>query len=113
MNSFYLGIIAEYFIILIYKISLYKLIAHRMRNYCGEIDIIMKRGNLLVFIEVKARRRPIYDSIITNKQKLRIYKSINLFLAQNIQYKHCNVRIDLAIVMPYKIPIIIKNICLK
>jgi putative endonuclease len=49
------GLFGEYICILLYKLMFYSIIGHRVRNYAGEIDIICKRFNQIVFIEVKTR----------------------------------------------------------
>lgn len=107
----YFGLVAEYFIIALYRIKFYQILQHRMRNYAGEIDLIALRGKNIVFIEVKARST--YDNycdhILQHRQQQRITRAAQLFLAYNPKYQHYQSRFDLAIVMPYKLPIIIKN----
>lgn len=34
----------------------YKLLAHRFRCKLGELDLVMQKGNFLVFVEVKLRK---------------------------------------------------------
>lgn len=50
MNSFKLGIIAEYIVLLLYKVRFYSILQHRMKTYVGEIDLIVVRNKQLVFI---------------------------------------------------------------
>jgi len=109
MNSFKLGIIAEYAVLLLYKICFYKILHHRYKSYVGEIDLIVARGKNLVFVEVKARKFGLYDGVVSNNQIDRIKNTAEFFLSRNPEYNKHNVRFDFALVRPYKFPIIIKN----
>lgn len=71
------------------------------RNYhCrgGELDLIINKDKLLVFIEVKARSSQEYGSAVEmltpNKQK-RMMKAITHFLHHFPQYDHYDYRFDL------------------
>lgn len=79
-----------------------------MRNYAGEIDIIAVRGKSLVFIEVKARKE-VDKNIFSHKQQNRIKNAAKLFLSKNPIYANYDIRFDISIVQPYKIPNIIEN----
>jgi putative endonuclease len=109
MNKLNFGLIAEYFTIFIYKIKFYQILHHRMRNYFGEVDLIALRGRQLVFIEVKARSSYLDDRILSVKQQQRIKRSSELFLSRNLKYQNYQVRFDLVIIRPYKLPVIIEN----
>lgn len=61
----------------------------------GEIDLIVKRGNLLVFVEVKKRTnldKAAYA--IRPEQQQRIWKAAENFIAQTDQYQDCDIRFD-------------------
>jgi putative endonuclease len=104
------GHIGEYFAIIIYKLMFYKIIAWRMRNYCGEIDIICKRFNQLVFVEVKSRSGNFeVDNPCSPYQVKRIKKAAELFLSQNSKFFGCNIRFDLVIIRANRFPKIIRN----
>lgn len=104
------GYIAEFFTIIIYKLMLYKLVSWRMRNYCGEIDLIFKRFNQLVFVEVKARSGNFeIDNPCRPSQIQRIKNSAKLFISNNSKFFGCNIRFDLVIIKANRLPKIIKN----
>lgn len=63
----------------------------------------------IVFIEVKARSSDINDRFVSFNQQKRIKRAAEMFLSSNTKYNHYNIRFDLVIVSPYKLPIIIKN----
>ncbi len=75
MNSFKLGIFAEYIVLFLYKICFYQILHRRYKTYVGEIDLIAKRGKSLIFIEVKATKQDLQDRIITKDQINRIRSS--------------------------------------
>ncbi|WP_232505899.1 YraN family protein [Rickettsia sp. MEAM1 (Bemisia tabaci)] len=98
----YLGIIAEYICIVIYKIKFYQILHHRKRYYVGEIDIIALRNKEIVFIEVKARSSNIDDRFVSFNQQKRIKRAAEMFLSSSSKYNNYNIRFDLVIVSPYK-----------
>jgi putative endonuclease len=109
MNSFRLGIFAEYIVLFLYKICFYRILHRRYKTYVGEIDLVVVRGKTLVFIEVKARKMGMYENIVSDEQIRRIKRAAELFLSKNLQYNQYDVRFDFALVLPYRFPIIIKN----
>ncbi|MGI4776312.1 MAG: YraN family protein [Janthinobacterium lividum] len=109
MSNENLGLLAEYLVLIIYKLKFYRVIHHRMRNYAGEIDLIVQRGKQLVFIEVKARTSDFDTKFISFDQRQRIKNAAQIFLVSNNKYSNLDVRFDLVIVKPFRIPEIIKN----
>lgn len=109
MKKYRLGILAEYIVLILYKIRFYSILHLRMKTYVGEIDLIARRGEQLVFIEVKARKNGIHEGIVSQEQQMRIKRAAELFLSQNIQYKNYNIRFDLVVISPHHWPLIIKN----
>ena len=84
-----------------------------MRNYSGEIDLICSKKNHIIFVEVKARKfyDDKYDSwMISNKQKERILRAADLFVARNSNYYNYDRRFDVMIFSLNKFPTIIKNV---
>jgi len=61
----------------------------------GEIDLIMKKKNNLIFIEVKKRQNKITaGEAITIIAKKRIAKAAEVFIAKHPSYQSYNVRFD-------------------
>lgn len=61
----------------------------------GEIDLIVRRGKLLVFVEVKKRsdlERAAYA--IAPEQQRRIWRAAENFIKNNPQYSDYNLRFD-------------------
>lgn len=112
MKNSTFGLLAEYFVIFLYKLKLYKILGRRHKNYFGEIDIIASRGKRLVFIEVKARKKRDFsfaDPLVTNKQIERIKKAAEFFLSRNPIYYGYEISFHFVFLKPGYFPLIIKN----
>lgn len=74
----------------------------------GEIDFIAKRGNLLVFTEVKQRSS--LDNAayaISRNQQQRLIRGAENFIKNHPQYRGCNMRFDAVLI---KLPFSIRHI---
>lgn len=83
----------------------YRLLARRYRCPAGEIDLICRRGRVIVFIEVKARAR-IDDAAaaITPHQLGRIRRAGDYFLAAHPRLAGHDCRVDALLVAPGRLP---------
>ena len=74
----------------------YKLIAQNYHNYIGEIDLIMKDGETIVFVEVKTKTEQDYgnplEMIDTRKQK-KLLQCVKAYL-QKYNLLESELRID-------------------
>ena len=78
----------------------YKIIARNHRTRCGEIDIIAREGETLVFIEVKARTSNRYGSAkaaVTLRKQRQISK-VALGYLQMTDQSHVKARFDVVTV---------------
>jgi len=83
----------------------YRILARRFRTPAGEIDIVARHRNALVFVEVKARDR--YEDAaesVTPWQRSRIVAAAQCWLAARPQDGAGDVRFDVVIVTPGKLP---------
>ncbi|MGD9920382.1 MAG: YraN family protein [Pseudorhodoplanes sp.] len=83
----------------------FRIAARRFRCPAGEIDIVAKRGALLIFVEVKAR--PSLDDAawsVTDRQKRRIASAAAAWLAANPGDATCDMRFDAVLVAPRSLP---------
>lgn len=92
-----------------YMMNLYWPLQHRYKTKLGEIDLIFKRGNRIIFAEVKTRKYGMHENIVTAAQQKRIMNAAQIFIAQNKRYQNYDMRFDLAVISPYKMPQIIEN----
>ncbi len=83
----------------------YRIVARRFRTPVGEIDIVARRRNVLVFAEVKARVR-LDDAAesVTDRGKRRIVAAAEAWLAANPDDVNRNIRFDAILVAPGRIP---------
>ena len=83
----------------------YQVVARRYRTSVGEIDLVVRRGRLLAFVEVKAR--PDLDQALAAlgpRQRARTRRAAELFLLRNPAHADCILRFDLVAVQPWRLP---------
>jgi putative endonuclease len=83
----------------------YRILARRYRTPAGEIDIVAKRRNALVFVEVKTRAS--YEEAVeavTPQQQRRIVGAAEYWLQARPQDGEGDVRFDVIIITPGKLP---------
>jgi putative endonuclease len=94
-QSYNFGIWAERVAEIILILKGYKILQRRYKSHFGEIDLIAKRSNNLVFIEVKARKRRFnIEEVLSTKQVNRIKNSAQFFIVKNPQFSNFNFRFD-------------------
>jgi putative endonuclease len=83
----------------------YRIVARRFRTPVGEIDIVARRRNVLVFVEVKARVR-LDDAAeaVTDRSKRRIVAAAEAWLAAHPDDMTSAMRFDAVLVAPGRIP---------
>jgi putative endonuclease len=88
------------------KLKFYRILARRMRNHAGEIDLIARSPEGLVcFIEVKARveHGHAIDSV-GQRQRARIARAAELFVASRPELGAKGMRFDIVTVSPRAFP---------
>ena len=82
-----------------------RILARRFRTPVGEIDIVARRRGVLIFVEVKAREN-FADAAeaIGRRQQSRIIAAAELWLATHPQDTQCDMRFDVVLVVPGRIP---------
>jgi putative endonuclease len=83
----------------------YRIMARRFRSGVGEIDIIARRRNTIVFVEVKARAS-LDDAAyaVTPHQQARIIAAAEAWIAANPAHAQSEFRFDAMLVAPGKLP---------
>jgi putative endonuclease len=83
----------------------YRILAKRFRTPYGEIDIVARKRNLIVFIEVKARGR-LDDAAyaVTPRQQARIIDAAQAWLMTHPEHADFEMRFDAMLIAPRRLP---------
>jgi putative endonuclease len=83
----------------------YRTLAKRWKSPAGEIDLVVKRGKLIVFVEVKARGNldGAAESILP-RQKKRITAAAEAWLATHPEHMSHDLRFDAVLIAPKRLP---------
>ena len=99
------GMRAEYLALAFLTIKGYRFVAWRYKTKLGEIDLIVRRGKILVFVEVKARTNHAdAASAVHAKNQSRVVQAAQLFMVNHPAYQDFQVRFDVVLVAWYKMP---------
>ena len=82
----------------------YKILETRFKTPVGEIDLIARQKNTVVFVEVKARynHAKALESI-TPKMRGRIERAASYYMARHRKVSDCDMRFDLIALRPFSI----------
>lgn len=96
---------AEFRAALLLRAKGYRVVARGFRCSAGEIDIIARRGRLLVAVEVKARATlATAAEAIDRRQRHRIERALSIFIAQYRDYSTFDIRFDAILIAPWRWP---------
>lgn len=99
------GLRAERLAALLLRLKGYRILARRMKTRAGEIDLVVRRGGVVVFVEVKAR--PDLDGAVEAllmRQRTRLARAAELFVAARPALARLDMRFDLVLVAPRRFP---------
>ncbi|MBK1697045.1 YraN family protein [Rhodovibrio salinarum] len=83
----------------------YRILARGLRTPVGEVDLIARRGRVLALIEVKTRAtRDQAAMAITPRQRQRIARAGQVFLARRPDLATLNLRFDAVLLAPGQWP---------
>jgi putative endonuclease len=103
--AFRLGLSAESRAAMFLIAKAYRIVARRWKTPLGEIDIVARRRRSLVFIEVKARANADEAAeAVTERVKRRIIGAAEVWLARHPDDANAEIRFDVILVAPGKIP---------
>ena len=108
--AFRLGVSAESRAALLLMAKGYRVVARRWKTPFGEIDIVARRRRTLAFVEVKARASAAEAAeAVTGRARKRIVAAAELWLVHHPGDAGRNIRFDVMLVAPGKIPQHIAN----
>jgi putative endonuclease len=110
VEAFRLGLSAESRAAMLLIAKGYRILARRFKTPLGEIDIVARRRRALVFVEVKARETADDAAAsVTARGKQRIVAAAEMWLARNPADAQAEIRFDVVLVTPGKLPRHIPN----
>ena len=103
--AFRLGVSAETRAAIFLAAKGYRTIARRWKTPVGEIDLVIKRGRLIAFVEVKARKglEEAAESVLL-RQRRRIVAAAEAWLAAHPEHAGYDMRFDAVLVSPGRMP---------
>ena len=94
-KSHYKGLFGEQYALFWLRVKGYRCLNKRFKTPVGEIDLIMRKGKTICFIEVKHYMKLEQAAqSINNKQKKRISRTASLWMQQNTNYASYTQRFD-------------------
>lgn len=88
----------------------YRVVARRSRQPGGELDLVVRRGRVLAFVEVKLRATPAAAAeAILPAQRARIARAAQSFVARDSRLHGLDQRFDVMLFAPRRLPVHIPN----
>jgi len=104
------GHLAEARAAMMLRLKGYRILERRWKSPSGEIDLVIRRGSAIAFVEVKTR--PTAEAALASvspRQRRRIVAAAHYWLAANPEAVDCYCRFDIVLVTPYQWPQHIPN----
>lgn len=100
-----LGHRAETIAALFLRCKGYRVLARRFASPVGEIDLIVRRGRLVAFVEVKARASlDLAAESVRHAQRARIVRGAEAFLSRHPELVNHDTRFDAVLIAPGRLP---------
>lgn len=97
---------AEFLAALYLRLKGYRIMARNVRLPSGEIDVVARRGTLLIFVEVKYRPQLfIAENAVSVRQWQRIERAAAQFVGARPFLHHLAWRFDVLALAPYHWPV--------
>lgn len=89
----------------------FRIVARRYKTKLGEIDLIARRGDLVLIVEVKARANLLAAmDAIGRESARRIEGAADLWLVRQPDYARLSLRFDMIAVLPWRWPVHVENV---
>ena len=84
----------------------YRILTMRYKSKMGEIDIIAKRGRLIIAVEVKARKS-VDEAVhaVTHENAKRVESAADYWLSQQRNASELSLRFDIIAISPWRWPL--------
>jgi putative endonuclease len=88
----------------------WRIVGQRVRTHGGEVDLIARRGKTLAFVEVKTRRDGEALATAIDEYRLRRVAAAANALAYRYGKGALDIRIDVILITPWKLPLHLVNV---
>ena len=88
----------------------WRIVGERVRTRRGEVDIVARRGTTLAFVEVKTRGNAAALALAIDDYRLRRVVDAAQLLLPRYGAGAENVRVDVMLVRPWRLPVHLKNV---
>ena len=96
---------AETLAALVLRLKGYRVLSRRFKTPSGEIDLIVKRGRTIAFVEVKTRAEAeAAVEAVTRKARRRIARAAALWVAAHPEAAEFDLRFDAVIIARRRLP---------
>jgi putative endonuclease len=104
-SAFFRGHVAEHWAAFYLICKGYRIVTMRYRSKAGEIDIIARKGELAIFVEVKARAslESALDAVTANAKR-RIQHASEIWLSRQKDAEKLSLRYDVVAIRPWRLP---------
>jgi putative endonuclease len=83
----------------------FSLLATRWRTKVGEIDLVARRGDVVVFVEVKRRATlAAAAEAVSATNRARVVRAAAQYLARHPELAACTARFDAVLLAPWRAP---------
>lgn len=110
LNTYEKGLRAESYAVWYLRLKGFSILERRYKTARGEVDIIARRGKLLIIVEVKARSQ-LEDALnaVTVRSARRVVAAARHWLCKRKNIDKFKLRFDIIVIGPKKLPIHIPN----
>ncbi|KAF0184933.1 MAG: putative endonuclease [Hyphomonadaceae bacterium] len=99
------GRFGEFAAAILLTLSGYQVLEWRKKTFMGELDLVARRGNFLVFVEVKVRKTlDEAQFAISVSQQKRIIKAASLYCHKRHWTQNFTWRYDVVAIAPWRFP---------
>ena len=99
------GRLAETIALWFLRLQFFSVLARRFKTPGGEIDIVARRGQMIIFVEVKMRKsRKLEYQALCGVNQRRILTAARFFLAKNPALAGKTLRFDVIFLAPWSWP---------
>ena len=104
-QAYRFGHFAETLCAFVLRLKGYRILERRCQTPVGEIDLIARRGKVLIIVEVKARSgMGAIEETLSSRQRRRIERAALAYQGTRPEYASMDLRFDLMTVRPWRAP---------